>query len=64
MTTQKIPVKTLNWENQKRKLKERYSTLTDQDLNFEQGKMGDMITRLQRKIGKSKHELYQIITRL
>jgi uncharacterized protein YjbJ (UPF0337 family) len=65
MIVQKTPGKvTLNWNDQVRKLKERFSSLTDQDLYFEQGKMEEMITRLQRKIGKTKHELYQIITKL
>ena len=65
MSIQKIPPKvTLNWEQQARKLKEKFSSLTDQDLYFEQGKMGEMINRVQRKVGKTKHELYQLITKL
>ena len=64
MNVQKTPGKVLNWNDQVRKLKEKFSSLTDQDLYFEQGKMEEMISRLQRKVGKTKHELYQIITKL
>jgi uncharacterized protein YjbJ (UPF0337 family) len=58
------PKTTISWNDQARKLKQKFSTLTDQDLYFEQGKMEDMITRLQTKVGKSKHEIYQLITKL
>lgn len=65
MSTQNVRTKvTLSWNDQARKLKEKFSSLTDQDLYFEQGKMDDMIKRVQNKVGKSKHELYQLITRL
>jgi uncharacterized protein YjbJ (UPF0337 family) len=55
---------TISWYDQSRKLKQKFETLTDQDLYFEQGKMEEMITRLQEKVGKSKHEIYQLITKL
>jgi hypothetical protein len=55
---------TLSWSDQSRKLKEEFSALTDKDLYFEQGRMGEMITRLQAKVGKSRHELYKLITKL
>ena len=58
------PKTTLNWNEQTEKLKQKFSTLTDKDLYFEQGKMDEMISRLQAKVGKTKHELYQLITRL
>ena len=65
MSTNKSSGKvSFDWNLKARKLKERYSSLTDQDLYFEQGKMGDMITKLQNKVGKTKHELYQLITKL
>jgi len=54
----------LDWEYQKEKLKEKYSCLTDRDLNFEQGKMEVMLTKLQDKLGKTRHEIYTIISRL
>ena len=55
--------KKINWDDQKEILKERFSSLTDKDLNFEKGKMEDMIMNLQNKVGKTRHELYGIITR-
>jgi uncharacterized protein YjbJ (UPF0337 family) len=64
MTKSSKPKVVLNWDDQSRKLKEKFSSLTDQDLYFEQGKMDEMIKRLQNKVGKTKHELYEIITRL
>jgi uncharacterized protein YjbJ (UPF0337 family) len=54
----------INWNEQTEKLKQKFSVLTDNDLYFEQGKMDEMISRLQAKVGKTKHELYQLITRL
>jgi uncharacterized protein YjbJ (UPF0337 family) len=58
------PRTTISWNEQATKLKEKFSSLTDKDLDFEQGKMGEMIARLQKKVGKSKHEIYQLITKL
>ncbi len=63
----KVNVKTratINWKEQTEKLKMKFSTLTDKDLYFEQGKMGEMLSRLQSKVGKTKHELYELITKL
>ncbi len=65
MSTQIVRTKvTISWNDKARKLKEKFSTLTDQDLYFEQGKLEEMITRLQNKVGKTKHELYQLISKL
>jgi uncharacterized protein YjbJ (UPF0337 family) len=55
---------TINWNEQTEKLKQQFSILTDKDLYFEQGKMDEMLSKLQVKVGKTKHELYQIITKL
>jgi uncharacterized protein YjbJ (UPF0337 family) len=63
-TTTLKPKATISWNDQARKLKQKFANLTDQDLYFEQGKMAEMITRLQSKVGKSKHEIYQLITKL
>lgn len=54
----------LSWDDQVKKLKEKFSNLTDQDLYFEQGKMEEMLKRVQTKVGKTKHELYELITKL
>ncbi|HLN22160.1 MAG TPA: hypothetical protein VK213_13790 [Bacteroidales bacterium] len=58
------PKATIIWSEQTEKLKQKFSALTDRDLYFEQGKMEEMLSRLQQKVGKSKHELYEMITKL
>ncbi len=55
---------TIKWSEQTEKLKRRFSELTDKDLYFEQGKLEEMLSRLQEKVGKTKHELYEIISKL
>jgi uncharacterized protein YjbJ (UPF0337 family) len=52
------------WEEQKGKLKQKFATLTDNDLMFADGKKEEMFGRLQIKLGKSKEELHKIITTL
>jgi uncharacterized protein YjbJ (UPF0337 family) len=54
----------VDWEYQKDRLKEKFSNLTDRDLYFKQGEMEAMLTKLQDKLGKTRHELYTIIARL
>ena len=49
------------WNEQKGKLKQKFATLTDNDLMFVEGKKEEMLGRLQIKIGKTKEELYKII---
>lgn len=53
-----------NWKEQKGKLKQKFATLTDNDLMFEEGKKEEMMGRLQVKLGKTKEELHKIITSL
>ncbi|MFV5687924.1 general stress protein CsbD [Flavobacterium sp. LT1R49] len=50
-----------NWEEQKRKLKEKFAALTENDLFFTKGKKEEMIEKLQIKLGKTKEELLKII---
>lgn len=50
------PVKK-SWDEQKTQLKKTFPTITDQDLHFEEGKKGEMFTRLQTKLGKTKEEM-------
>ncbi len=52
------------WEEQKGKLKQKFATLTDNDLLFTQGKKEEMLGRLQVKLGKTKEELHKIISSL
>ena len=53
-----------NWNQQKGKLKQKFATLTDNDLMFAEAKKDEMLGRLQIKLGKSKEELHEIISSL
>ena len=53
-----------NWEEQKGKLKQKFASLTDNDLLFAEGKKDEMLGRLQIKLGKSKDELHKLISDL
>jgi len=53
-----------NWNEQKGKLKQKFSNLTDNDLMFAEGKKEEMLGQLQVKLGKTKAELHEIISAL
>ncbi|MFA9390166.1 MAG: CsbD family protein [Prolixibacteraceae bacterium] len=53
-----------NWNEQKGKLKQKFATLTDNDLLFVEGKKEEMFGRLQVKLGKTKEELHKLIEAL
>ena len=53
-----------NWNVMRGKLKAQYGELTDDDLAYEEGKEDELIGRLQRKLGKSKTEVKQMIDKL
>ena len=53
-----------NWNEQKGKLKQKFSNLTDNDLMFAEGKKEEMLGKLQVKLGKTKAELQEIISAL
>ncbi|MFN5794289.1 MAG: CsbD family protein [Bacteroidota bacterium] len=53
-----------DWNKLKGKLKQKYATLTDDDLLFAEGKKDELYGRLQIKLGKSKEEIHKIITEL
>ena len=50
-----------SWNEQKGKLKQKFATLTDNDLLFLDGKKDEMLGKLQVKLGKTKEELHKII---
>jgi uncharacterized protein YjbJ (UPF0337 family) len=50
-----------SWNEIKGKLKQSYGTLTDDDLVFAEGKDDELVGRLQKKLGKSKEEVRQMI---
>ncbi|MEP7238642.1 MAG: CsbD family protein [Ferruginibacter sp.] len=53
-----------NWKEIKEKLKQKFGLLTESDLLFAEGKQDEMLTRLQTKLGRTKTEVYKIISEL
>jgi uncharacterized protein YjbJ (UPF0337 family) len=53
-----------NWNEIKGKLKQKYGQLTDDDLEFAEGKDEELLGRLQQKVGKTKEELRKEIESL
>ena len=53
-----------NWNEQKGKLKQKFASLTDDDLLFAEGKQDEMLGRLQIKLGKTKEELHKFLSDL
>jgi uncharacterized protein YjbJ (UPF0337 family) len=45
------------WNEWKGKLKQKYASLTDDDLKYEEGKENEMWGKIQKKTGKAKDEL-------
>lgn len=52
------------WNTIKGKLKQKFSTLTDDDLLMVEGKKDELYGRLQVKLGKSKEEIRKLIADL
>jgi uncharacterized protein YjbJ (UPF0337 family) len=53
-----------SWNELKGKLKQQYGNLTDNDLVFAESKEDELLGRLQKKLGKSKDEVRQMIEKL
>ena len=53
-----------NWDEHKGKLKQKFAQLTDDDLLFAEGKKDEMLGRLQIKLGKTKEDLFKILSDL
>lgn len=53
-----------NWNEVKTELKKKFPNLTDNDLTLNNGNEDELITRLGRKIGKSREEILSTITSL
>lgn len=65
------PIKTMTklemkgtWNETKGKLKQKYADLTDDDLLFEEGKEDELLGRLQKKVGQTKEEIRDAISKL
>ena len=61
MTTMELKGK---WNEIKGKLKQKYGDLTDNDLQFVEGKEDEMLGRLQQRLGKTKEDLRREIEEL
>lgn len=54
----------LAWDLEKKKIKKRYVFLMDKDLTYEIGKKEVMLDKLQKRLGKTKEQLQEIIAAL
>ena len=50
-----------NWNMLKGQIKQKYSTLTDDDLMFVEGKEDELLGKIQKKTGKSRDEIVSFI---
>ena len=53
-----------NWDELKGKLKQKFGTLTDNDLIYEKGKEDELLGRLEKKLGKNIDEVKATIEEL
>ena len=53
-----------SWDKHKARLKLKFSSLTDEDLHFESGKMDKMFEKIKIRLGKSRDEMHRIIAYL
>ena len=49
------------WNTVKAALKQKYVILTDDDLTFNQGREGELIGKLQKKLGMTRADIMRII---
>lgn len=50
-----------NWNTIKGKIKQQWGDLTDDDLQYEEGREDELLGRIQRKTGKSREEVVSYI---
>lgn len=53
-----------DWNVIKGKLKQQFGNLTDDDLVFIKGKEEELLGRLQRKLGNTKQEIRDLLSKL
>lgn len=53
-----------NWNVLKGKLQQQYADLTDDDVLYEEGKENELYGRLQKRLGKTKEEVNELIDHL
>ena len=52
-----------NWNSQSRILKEKFAQLTDADLKYEAGKEEELLSRVEARLNKNRHEVINIINK-
>ena len=50
-----------NWNETKGKLKQKYADLTEDDLQYVEGKEDELVGRIQKRLGVGKEEAEKII---
>ena len=53
-----------NWNEMKGKLKQKYAVLTDDDLKYEEGMDDELLGKLQKKLGKGRDEMIDLLKSL
>ena len=53
-----------NWNDLKGQLKQQYGDLTDEDLTYAEGKGDELVGNLQRRLGKTKREVVELLNGL
>ncbi len=53
-----------NWKETKGKMKQKFAQLTDDDLLLVEGKHEELMGRLEAKLGKTKEELQDLISKI
>ncbi|MEO8168906.1 MAG: CsbD family protein [bacterium] len=53
-----------NWNEVAGTLKQKFANLTDDDLLFKEGKEEELLGRLQKKLGKTKEEIHNLLEKL
>jgi uncharacterized protein YjbJ (UPF0337 family) len=53
-----------SWNEVAGKLKQQFANLTDDDLLFKEGKEEELVGRLQKKLGKTKEEIRNLVAKL
>lgn len=50
-----------NWNIAKGKLKQKFAQLTDDDLQFSEGKAEELVGRIQKRTGQAKEKIKQVV---
>ena len=54
----------LHWDEIKEKLRQQFSTLTDEDLLMENGNQDELFNKIEAKLGIPKQEIYDMILQI